>query len=48
MPNLQELDEEKQPMKMDEKVVVAEEPIDAKLSLSDFCKCLQSIRHRSS
>lgn len=39
VPNLKELDEEKQPMKMDEKAVATtDNSKDEKLSFSDFCK----------
>lgn len=46
VPNLNEMDEEKQPMKTDEKSVAAttENSKDEKLSLSDFCKCKSNSR----
>lgn len=38
VPNLKELDQEKQPMNADEKPTIADDVNAEKLSLSDFCK----------
>lgn len=40
VPNLEELDQEKQPMKIDEKSANEKHAIEENLSISDFCKFL--------
>lgn len=41
VPNLDQLDQEKQPMKTDEKPVIEENSDNEKISLSDFCTYLR-------